>query len=113
MPSRQFNVGSFILEANSFINFFPTTNGTGTYAYAGVSGTEVKDYLIFKIELQELLPSLSTLNIVGMTREHARSLADWVYESFSDIMRGKTLQYYAYNTGTYYSYPDGNSLFGK
>lgn len=107
MPSRQFNVGSFILETNSFINFFPTTNGTGTYAYVSVLGNEVKNYLIFKVELQEMLPSLTNITVVGMTREHAKALADWIYSSFPELLSGKKLQYYAVGTDTYYSYSDG------
>lgn len=105
MPSRQFNVGSFILETDSFINFFPTTNNTGTYAYVSVIGNEVKDYLIFKIELQEMLPSLDTITVVGMTMDHARALTDWIHNSFADELAGKKLQFYVYENDTYYTYP--------
>ncbi len=107
MPSRQFNVGSFILETNSFINFFPTTDGSGTYAYVSALGKEVKDYLIFKIELQEMLPSLNTITAVGMNREHAKALASWIGSSFEKELAGKKLQYYSYGDDSYYSYPDG------
>lgn len=105
MPSREFNVGSFILETNSFINFFPTTTGKGTYAYVGVLGEDLKDYLIFNIELQEMLPTLTTINVVGMTKEHAKALTDWIYDSFRDQLTGKKLQLYVQETDTYYSYP--------
>ncbi|MCQ2501509.1 MAG: hypothetical protein MJ117_09220, partial [Lachnospiraceae bacterium] len=105
MPSRQFNVGSFILETNSFINFFPTSTASGTYAYVSVFGEDMKDYLIFKIELQEMLPSLNIITVVGMTKEHAKALADWIYECFSPQLAGKKLQYYVSETDTYYSYP--------
>lgn len=107
MPSRQFNVGSFILETNSFINFFPTTNGSGTYAYVSVFGNEVKNYLIFKVELQEMLPSLDTITVVGMNQRHAKALADWIGDSFAKDLTGKNLQYYSYEDDTYYSYPAG------
>lgn len=105
LPTRQFNVGSFILETNSFINFFPTTNNQGTYAYVGACGYEVKDFLIFKIELQEMLPSFDTITVVGMTKEHARALAAWIYNSFSAELAGKKLQFYVYEDDTYYTYP--------
>lgn len=107
MPSRQFVVGSFILETNSFINFFPTTNGTGTYSYVSVLGNELKDYLIFKVELQELLPTLNTISVVGMTEQHAKALAGWIYDSFRKELAGKKLQCYVYETDTYYTFPEG------
>ncbi|MDO4490672.1 MAG: hypothetical protein Q4B85_06380 [Lachnospiraceae bacterium] len=106
MPSRQFNVGSFILETNSFINFFQSTNGTGTYSYVSVLGNDPKDYLIFKIELQELLHTLDTVTVVGMTKEHARALAEWIWNCFSRELAGKKLQFYVHENNTYYSFPD-------
>ncbi len=107
MPSRQFNVGSFILEKSSFISFFPTTDDNGTYSYVSVLGNEVKSYLIFKLELQELLPSLDTITVVGMTKTHGKALADWIYDSFSTDLANRGLQYYSVEDSSYYTYPDG------
>ncbi|MDO4616197.1 MAG: hypothetical protein Q4B03_01910 [Lachnospiraceae bacterium] len=110
MPSRQFNVGSFILETNSFINFFPTTNNTGTYAYVSVLGNDPRNYMIFQVELEEMLPSLDTITVVGMDLIHAKALADWIYQCFSNKLTGKKFQYYTNATDTYYSYSDGSSF---
>ncbi len=107
MPSREYTVGSFILDPNSFINFFTSTKGEGTSAYITVLGDSPKDYDLFSVELKELLPSLNTITVIGLTKEHGQALTDWLYRRFQQEFSGKKLQYYSYDNDTYFSYPAG------